>query len=340
MPQQFSIALPILGAITGDIVGSVYERNPIKTKEFPLINDEMRWTDDTVLTIAIAEALMEKRDIQTSFLKWGRLFPYCGYGGQFGLWLKQDNPKPYGSFGNGSAMRVSAIGSAFDTLEQTIEEATRSALPTHDHPEGVKGAQAAAVAIFLARTLHTKREIRYKIESMFGYDLNRTIDDVRNSYQYDLSCQKTVPEAIICFLESKNYEDAIRNAISLGGDSDTLACITGGIAAAYYRFIPGKLVKQTLKRLHPDMLKVMENFECLFHISTKLGKSRMLDALVEIRNLEYFDQNKDYIYSALKELPSNLPMEDLLQQLEVIVGTMDEKKQAEVIAQAFTRRIK
>jgi ADP-ribosylglycohydrolase len=338
MTQQFSLALPIIGAITGDIVGSIYEWNPIKTKDIPSINEEMHWTDDTVLTIAVADTLISKVSFQTNYRNWGQRFPYCGYGERFGLWLKQDYPKPYGSFGNGSAMRVSAIGSAFDTLEETLEEATRSAMPTHDHPEGIKGAQAVAASIFLARTLHTKREIRSKIESMFGYDLNRTIKNVRKTYCYDLTCQKTVPEAIISFLDSKNYVDAIRKAISLGGDSDTLACITGGIAAAYYRFIPKKLMKQTMKRLHPDMLEVLEKFERHFHVSTKLAYSRTLEVLADIRNMEYYGLNKEYIHSVLKELPSNLPIEELFEDLDLKFGSIDEKNRSEELAKLLNRR--
>ena len=190
---------------------------------------------------------------------WGRKYPDAGYGGMFGQWLRAEHPQPYGSFGNGSAMRVAAAGWLFDTLDKTLEMAKVTAEVTHNHPEGIKGAQAMAVAIFLARTGHSKPEIRQYVEQTFDYDLSRTCDEIRPGYRHVETCQQTVPEAIIAFLESNSFEDALRNAVSLGGDSDTLACITGGIAEAFYG-MPQELRDETLKRLPEDIREAYELF--------------------------------------------------------------------------------
>ena len=225
----------LYGAFLGDIIGSPYEFDRgDKTKDFPLFNEESHYTDDSVLTIAVAEALLKvdrdadkdtaTNEIIKSMLKWGRKYH----------WLKEDNPKPYGSYGNGSAMRVSAAGWLYDTLERTREVARWTAEVSHNHPEGIKGAEATASAIFLARTGKTKEEIKNYIINEFNYDLSRTLDEIRPNYHHVESCQETVPEAITAFLESTDFEDAIRNAVSLGGDTDTLACITGSIAEAFY----------------------------------------------------------------------------------------------------------
>ncbi len=225
------------GAIVGDIVGSVYEWNNIKTKEFPLFQDKCFFTDDTVMTVAVAEALMnggEKDDFIDAMKKYGRMYPDAGYGGHFRTWLFSNSREPYHSWGNGSAMRTAAVGWWFDTMEETRHMAALAAGVTHDHPEGIKGAESTAAAIFLARTGHSKAEIKEYVEWEFGYDLSRTLDEIRPRYRFNESCQDTVPQAITAFLESKNFEDAIRNAISLGGDSDTLAAITGSIAEAAY----------------------------------------------------------------------------------------------------------
>lgn len=233
----------MLGAIIGDIIGSVYEfdSNNIKTKDFVFFEShnemECTFTDDTVMTIAVAEALMQggkEENFVSAMRKYGYLYPYAGYGGMFRGWLRSDNPKPYKSYGNGSAMRVSPVAWYFDTLEEVEKYAEISAAVTHNHPEGIKGAKATAAAIFLARTTHSKNCIKTYIETKYGYDLNRTLDSIRPLYRMEESCQKTVPEAIIAFLESSDFEDAIRNAISIGGDSDTVAAITGSIAEAYY----------------------------------------------------------------------------------------------------------
>ena len=259
----------MLGAILGDMVGSPFEfdRNNHKSKDFPLLSEKSHVTDDTVMTIAVAVGLIAGQgDAQKTFAEvqhemqyWGRKYPDAGYGGMFGRWLWVEHPQPYGSFGNGSAMRVAAAGWLFDTLDKTLEMAKVTAEVTHNHPEGIKGAQATAAAIFLARTGHSKPEIRQYVEQTFGYDLSRTCDEIRPYYCHVETCQQTVPEAIIAFLESNSFEDALRNAVSLGGDSDTLACITGGIAEAFYG-MPSELQQETLKRLPEEMRAAYELF--------------------------------------------------------------------------------
>lgn len=226
----------LLGAIVGDIVGSVYEGKGKKTKSwfFPLIRRRSRCTDDTIMTVAVASSILDDRDYDMNLRDFGRRFPGRGYGGNFGRWLHSDDPAPYNSWGNGSAMRASPVGLAFDSIEATLEEAEASAAPTHNHPEGVKGAQATALAGFLGRTGSSKATIRAEIERRFGYELGASVPGIRPSYAFDVSCQGTVPAAIIAFLDSWDVGSAIRNAVSLGGDSDTLACIAGGIAHAYY----------------------------------------------------------------------------------------------------------
>ena len=259
----------MLGAILGDMVGSPFEfdRNNHKSKDFPLLSEKSHFTDDTVMTVAVARGLMAGQgnaqktfaEVQHEMQYWGRKYPNAGYGGMFGRWLRAEHPQPYGSFGNGSAMRVAAAGWLFDTLDKTLEMAKVTAEVTHNHPEGVKGAQATAAAIFLARTGHSKPEIRQYVEQTFGYDLSRTCDEIRPYYCHVETCQQTVPEAITAFLESNSFEDALRNAVSLGGDSDTLACITGGIAEAFYG-MPQELRAGTLKRLPEDLRAAYELF--------------------------------------------------------------------------------
>ena len=222
------------GAIAGDIIGSVYEFDNIKTTDFPLFTDESDYTDDTIMTVAVADWLLNGGDLVKVMQQYSAEYP-CpmgGYGGRFSYWLMEENPLPYNSWGNGSAMRVSAVGWKFDSLEKTLEVAKETAIVSHNHPEGIKGAQATAAAIYLARSGKSKQEIKQYIETVFSYDLDRTCDDIRPDYSFDVSCQGTVPEAIIAFLDSSDFEHAIRLAVSLGGDSDTLACITGGIAEA------------------------------------------------------------------------------------------------------------
>jgi ADP-ribosylglycohydrolase len=254
----------LLGSVIGDIVGSVFEWDRIKTKEFPLFSRRSTFTDDTVMTIATAEAVLKQGAYGEAYHSWGNRYPGMSYGNRFRAWLQSADPKPYGSWGNGSAMRVSPVAFAFDTEEQVLAEARKTALPTHGHAEGIKGAEATALAIFLARTRKSKAVIRSEIERRFGYNLGRTVDQIRPTYKFDESCQRTVPEAITAFLDSKDYEDAIRNAVSLGGDSDTIACITGGIAAAYYTEIPEHIIDSGIALLKPDLVQVLAGFETAF----------------------------------------------------------------------------
>jgi len=250
----------MIGAIAGDIIGSVYEHRQIKTKDFPLFDARCTFTDDTVLTVAIADAILSGKPYIDSVRRIGRRYPDVGYGGSFIGWLYSPDARPYNSWGNGSAMRVSPIGFALTTEDEVLDQARATAEITHNHPEGVKGAQATALAVFLARTGADKESIRSRIASQFEYDLDRTVDDIRQSYAFDISCQGTVPEAIIAFLDSDSYEDAVRNAVSLGGDSDTLACITGGIAEALYGGVPDGIRTKVKELLTPDLWSVTQAF--------------------------------------------------------------------------------
>ena len=250
----------MIGSIAGDIIGSVYEQNPIKTKDFPLFDSRSRFTDDSVLTAGVALAILEGRPYQDTVRSLGREHSNAGFGGSFIQWLLSDNPQPYNSWGNGAAMRVSPVGFAFSDPETVLSEAEKTAEISHNHPEGIKGAQATAMSVFLARTGHGKEEIRSEIARRFGYDLNRTVESIRPAYSFDISCQGTVPEAIIAFLDSDSYEDAVRNAVSLGGDSDTLACITGGISEAYYKEVPSSIRKTVKNMLTTDLLRITEAF--------------------------------------------------------------------------------
>ena len=250
----------MIGAIAGDIIGSVYEAYQIKTKDFPLFHPRCRFTDDTVLTVAVADAILTDRPYEQSVREIGRLYPNAGYGRAFIGWLFSEHPQPYNSWGNGSAMRVSPVGFAFNTEDEVLSEAEKTANISHNHPEGIKGAQATALAVLLARMGYTKEEIRGQIGQRFGYNMNRTVDDIRPTYSFDVSCRGTVPEAIIAFLDSTSYEDAVRNAISLGGDSDTLACITGGIAEAFYRDVPDDIRAKVRELLSQGLLGIAEAF--------------------------------------------------------------------------------
>lgn len=250
----------MIGAIAGDIIGSPYEWFRVKITDFELFTKESRFTDDTVLTVAIADCILNKKDYAKTLREYGRTYPHAGYGGWFVNWLFSDSPRPYNSYGNGSAMRVSPIGFAFDDLDTVMIEAKKSAEVTHNHPEGIKGAQAVATAIFLAKTGETKKQIKNKIKTMFNYDLDQKLDDIRPTYVFDVRCQGSVPQAIIAFLESDDYEDAVRKAVSLGGDSDTLGCITGGIAQAYYKKIPKLIIEKVRSLLDKDLLKIVNSF--------------------------------------------------------------------------------
>ncbi len=256
----------MLGALAGDIIGSVYEWRNVKSTDFALFTPASTFTDDTVLTVAVAECLLKGKGYATTLKAYGRCFPHVGYGETFRKWLFSDSLLPYYSFGNGAAMRVSPVGFACDTLEQVLEEAKRSAEATHNHPEGIKGAQVAATAIFLARQGTSKEEIKRYLTEHFGYTLEQTLDEIRPHYSFDVTCQGSVPQAVRAFLESTDYEDAIRKAISLGGDSDTIACITGGIAQAYYKKIPPFILEKTKKLLAPELLEIVEQFNHAFDI--------------------------------------------------------------------------
>ncbi|GIX48257.1 MAG: hypothetical protein KatS3mg131_2468 [Candidatus Tectimicrobiota bacterium] len=248
----------MLGAIAGDLIGSVYEANPIKHKDFPLFHPDCRFTDDTVLTVAVAHALLTGQPYQVAIRDWARRYPHAGYGELFLRWLYADNPQPYHSWGNGAAMRVSPIGWAFACEAEVLRQAACSAAITHDHPEGIKGAQATALAVFLARTGHDKATIKARVAQL-GYDLDVTLAALRPTYTFDVSCQGTVPAALVAFLEAESYEDAVRNAVSLGGDSDTLACIAGGIAGAFYG-VPPAIRARVEALLPPDLWAVVAAF--------------------------------------------------------------------------------
>lgn len=250
----------MIGAIAGDIAGSVYEATPIKTTDFPLFGPGCRFTDDSVLSIAVAEAILESSSYEASIRYFGRRYPWAGYGMSFYHWLASSAPKPYNSWGNGSAMRVSPVGFAFDTEERVLAEAKRSAECTHNHPEGIKGAQAVALAVFLARNGATKDEIRRQLERRFGYALTRTLDEIRPLYSFDVSCQGSVPESLICFFEGQDWESSVRNAVSLGGDSDTMACIAGGIAEAFYGPVASDVRDTVQDILTEDLWQTIERF--------------------------------------------------------------------------------
>lgn len=255
----------MLGAIVGDIIGSYYEFRPYKKEDFPLFLEKSRFTDDTVMTLAVGLGVMRGyKDEQTSreaFIdnmhEIGYAYYRCGFGARFVQWLLRKSREPYNSFGNGSAMRVSSVAWAYQTLEDVEKFAKISAEVTHNHPEGIKGAQATAAAIFLARQGNTKQEIKEFIQKRFGYDLSRCVDEIRKTYRFNETCQGSVPEAIICFLESKNFEDAVRKAVSLGGDSDTQAAIAGSIAEAFYREIPNDILEPALAKLDGRLTHIL-----------------------------------------------------------------------------------
>ncbi|MBI1669842.1 ADP-ribosylglycohydrolase family protein [Capnocytophaga periodontitidis] len=257
----------ILGAIAGDVIGSVYEFNNTRTTDFPLFKRETTFTDDTVMTIAIADAILHNKDFAQTILDYGKRYPNRGYGTSFFKWLAHDTPAPpYNSWGNGSAMRVSAVGFAYNDLDKVLKKAEKTAVVTHNHPEGIKGAQATAAAIFLARTGKNKAEIKAYIEQKFGYDLDFTLDEIRPTFPFDENCQGTVPQSIVAFLESTDYDSAIRLAISLGGDSDTIACITGGIAIAFYKEMSQVIVDKIRREyLPPAFVTIIDEFDLVFN---------------------------------------------------------------------------
>ena len=250
----------MLGAIAGDIIGSIYEFANFKEYDFPLFADESFFTDDSVLTVAVADALIHNLDIPKTLKAYALNYPNRGFGGSFYKWMHSDSLDPYNSWGNGSAMRTSAIGFYYNNEADILSAARKFAEVTHNHSEGIKGAQATSFAIFLARQGNSKDEIRNDITNMFEYDLTRTLDEIRPKYVFDESCQGSVPQAITAFLESENFEDAVRKAVSLGGDADTLACITGSIAEAYYGGIPPEIEVEVMKRLPEEFIKIIDKF--------------------------------------------------------------------------------
>ncbi len=273
----------LIGAIAGDTIGSIYEFNNTKRTDFELLQPSMNYTDDSLMTLAVADWLLNRNPqdddahlLTNTMRYWANKYP-CpmgGYGGGFHRWLLSPSPKPYNSWGNGSAMRVSAVGYAANTLEEALQLAEASAAITHNHPEGIKGAQATATAIFMARTGSSKEEIRDYVEHHFGYNLHRTCDEIRPTYQFEESCQGTVPEAMVAFFDSHDFESAMRLAVSLGGDSDTLACITGGIAAAYYNDIPQSIVDFVVNNLPTDLIEVVNRFCTRYGYKTLAKPSR------------------------------------------------------------------
>ena len=256
----------MIGAIIGDIVGSIYEFDNIKTKDFKLFQDEMFFTDDSVMTIAIAKALSEKGDVGRNAIRWmrelGRKYPHSGYGGRFDMWLKDESMGPYDSYGNGSAMRVSAVGWFADSVEEVKELSRKVTEVTHNHPEGIKGAEATAICVYHLLHGMEKDELRKIVERDY-YSLDFTLDGIRDEYEFNESCQGTVPQAIEAFLESTDFEDAIRNAISLGGDSDTLAAITGAMAEAYYG-VPDNMRRKAEEILTPELKRMLHEVEIHF----------------------------------------------------------------------------
>lgn len=257
----------MLGAIVGDIIGSAYEFKNTKRKEFHLFTPRSKFTDDTVMTLAVARWMCDDKEHRKETLvqrmqELGRRYPTAGYAGSFMRWLYNPEPQPYNSYGNGSAMRVSPVAFYAHSLQEALGLAKISAEVTHNHPEGIKGAQAIASSIYLARHGATKKEIKSYVEEQFHYDLSRQLDDIRPTYSYDMSCQNTVPQALLAFLEGVNFEDVICSAVSIGGDSDTIAAMAGGIAQAFY-VIPKKLSSYCYALLTPELRGVLNDFEDL-----------------------------------------------------------------------------
>ncbi len=259
----------MLGAIAGDIIGSPYERRPIKSTDFPLFSLCSTFTDDSVMTVAVADVLLDGGDYVESFHRYFDMYPHAGYGAAFGQWALTRSREPYGSFGNGSAMRVSPVGYVFDTLDETLYEARRTAEVTHDHPEGIKGAQAVSAAIYLARNGESKDRIAEYITGVFDYNLGQPLDRIRTWYSFDVTCQGTVPVALRALMESDNWEHAVRLAVSMGGDSDTVASIAGALAEAFYGGVPDEVaenVRRILAVHGPPLLEVTDAFALAYSI--------------------------------------------------------------------------
>ena len=259
----------MIGAIAGDIIGSIYEFDNIKTTKFELFQDTCIFTDDTVLTVALAESILTGRSYESLMREYYRRYPDAGYGRHFRKWATGEYKGAYGSCGNGSAMRISPVGWAYQSLDEVLQKAEESTSITHNHPEGIKGAQATASAIFMARSGSSKDDIRKYVTNTFGYNLTMTCDDIRPAYTFDGTCQGTVPQALVAFLDSSDFESAIRLAVSLGGDTDTLACITGGIAEAFYG-VPECISDKVYQYLDEPLSNIVNEFVCKFGIANKL----------------------------------------------------------------------
>ena len=266
--------LVLRGAVCGDILGSWYEFRSTKSLDCNLFVPYSRFTDDTICSIAVADALINGCDFTKSLQRWCLKYPSAGYGGRFSRWFRQENPEPYDSWGNGSAMRVSSVGAFAISVDEVMDLAAQSAEVSHNHPEGIKGAQATALAIYLALNGASKEEIKAEIEQRFDYDLSRNYFDIQSTYFFEVSCQTSVPEAIISFLVSDSYESAIRHAVALGGDADTQAAIAGGIAAAYYGEIPESILSFCEERLPDDMKLVINEFDS--ELDKRYGESVLL----------------------------------------------------------------
>lgn len=338
----------MLGAIIGDTVGSTYEFNNIKTTNFPLFSEGSAFTDDSVMTIAVAEWLLNdparsQQGLEQSLVKWGHKYPHAGYGGGFSRWLshpeflytyrdpssaedissassrdsynfrqavrrvfkKEEAPAtasarhPYNSYGNGSAMRASACGWLAHSLDEALDLGMRSAIITHNHPEGVKGAQAVATAIYLARTGATKAQIRQYIEDTFAYDLSRSCDEIRPNYGFDVSCQGTMPAALAAFFDSHDFESAVRLAVSLGGDSDTIACITGGIAEAFYHDIPAPIIDEMHRRLPDEFWSVINAlYASAANAVPQKPAARTLSARITPHHIAQLKPNEVFVFGS------------------------------------------
>ena len=253
----------MIGAILGDIAGSIYERSPVKSDDFNLFSFRCKFTDDTVLSVAIASAILNNKSYKDELIRLGKKYRGVSYGDSFYKWLHSKDHAPYCSYGNGSAMRVSAIGYLFDSEEEVINQAQLSAKVTHNHDEGIKGAKAIALCVFMARTGHSKNKIRDKIICLFGYDLNFTVESIKSSYAFNDTCQGSVPQSIVCFLDANSYEQTLKNAILLRGDSDTIACMSGGIAGAFYG-VPSHIKEKAIDYLPAEFLEIINQVENLF----------------------------------------------------------------------------
>ena len=312
----------MLGAIIGDTVGSIYEGHNIDTTEFPFFVERSHFTDDSVMTIAVAEWLLDdparsQQGLELSLVKWGHKYPHAGYGGGFRTWLFQpqylynyrdqstddslfsEGRHPYNSYGNGSAMRASACGWLAHSLDEALDLGKRSAIITHNHPEGVKGAQAVAAAIYLARTGATKEQIRQYIEDTFAYDLSHSCDEIRPEYYFDSSCQGTMPAALAAFFDSHDFESAVRLAVSLGGDSDTIACITGGIAEAFYHDIPAPIIDEMHRRL-PDEFWLVINalYTSAANAVPQKSAARTLPARITPHHIAQLKPNEVFVFGS------------------------------------------